>query len=125
MSQNLTLPNALFNKLAQGAAQRGMTMEALLSFLSELVIMPDRPTERDRERSRRIEQLLDKYRTGPLTEEDRATLDQLITTDYQEAVARADRLIAVKKSQQAQPPSRTSTARQARSSPRSSSRMRK
>jgi hypothetical protein len=125
MSQILTLPDALFNKLAEGAAQRDMTMERLLSFLSELVVMSDQPTERDRERNRRIEELMDKYRTGPLTEEDRANLDNLITSDYQAAMARADRLIAVKKSERARPSSHTSTARQARSSPKSGYRMRK
>src|SRR5580765_8076250 len=81
MSRSLTLPDELFNKLAQGAAQRGLTVEALLAFVSELVLMPDQPTERDRERSRRVERLLAKYRAGPLTEQDRADLDRLIDVD--------------------------------------------
>jgi hypothetical protein len=102
MSQSLTLPDPLFNKLARGAADRGMTKQKLLAFLLELVSMPERPTQRDRVRHRRIEQLLDKYRTGPLTVQDRQALDRLIDADYQEALARADRLIAAKKS-----PSRT------------------
>ena len=29
MSQSLTLPDELFNKLAEGAAQRGLTIDAL------------------------------------------------------------------------------------------------
>jgi hypothetical protein len=98
MSQNLTLPDTVFDKLAQGAAQRGMTMPQLLAFLLESVSLPERPTARDRRRSRRIEQLLDRYRTRPLSEQERETLGQLIDTDYQEALARSDRLIAAKKS---------------------------
>src|SRR5262245_40838972 len=74
MRHSLTLPDELFNKLARGAAQRGLTMEGLLAFVSEFIMMPDRPTERDRQRSHRIERLLAKYRTGRLTEQDRADL---------------------------------------------------
>jgi hypothetical protein len=96
MSQTLSLPDGLFNKLAQGAAQRGLTIEALLAIISELVVMPAQPTARDRQRSRRIERLLARYRGGPLTEQDRADLDRLIDRDYQGAIARADRLIAAK-----------------------------
>jgi hypothetical protein len=98
MSRSLTLPDELFDKLAQGASQRGLTIEALLAFVSELVRLPERPTERDHERSRHIERLLARYRAGPLTEQDRADLEHLIDADYQDAIARADRLIAVKKS---------------------------
>jgi hypothetical protein len=98
MSRSLTLPDELFNKLAQGAAQRGLSIEGLLDFVSELVIIPDEPSERDEERSRCIEDLLSKYRNGPLTEGDRAELARLIDADYQEAIARADRLIAAKRS---------------------------
>jgi hypothetical protein len=98
MSQSLTLPDPLYNKLAQGAADRGMTEQKLLAFLLELISVPEQPTGPDRVRSRRIEQLLDKYRTGPLTEQDRLALNRLIDADYQEAMARADRLIAAKKS---------------------------
>ena len=95
MSRSLRLPDELFNKLAQGAAQRGLTIEALLGFVSELVATPDQPTERDRERSRGIERLLAKYRAGPLTHEDRADLDRLIDLDYREAVARADEEVRI------------------------------
>jgi hypothetical protein len=99
MSQTLTLPDELYVKLAQEAAQRGLTIESLLAFVSELVTLPNRPTRRDRERSRLIERLFAKYDAGALTEEDRAELNQLIDVDYQEANARADRLIAAKRSQ--------------------------
>jgi energy-coupling factor transporter ATP-binding protein EcfA2 len=99
MSQSLTLPDELFNKLAHGAAQRGLTIEALLAFVSDLVVLPDRPTAQDRQRQRRIERLLAKYQAGSLTALDRAELDRLIDADYQEANARADRLIAAKESQ--------------------------
>jgi hypothetical protein len=98
MSRSLTLSDELFDKLAQSASHRGLTIESLLAFISELVRLPERPTERDQERSRHIERLLIKYRAGPLTEQDRADLDHLIDADYQEAIARADQLIAVKKS---------------------------
>ncbi len=97
MSRTLTLPDELFNKLAQGAAQRGLSIENLLDFVSELVIIPDQPSASDHERSRCIEGLLTKYHHGPLTEQDRAELDRLIDADYQEALARADRLIAAKR----------------------------
>jgi hypothetical protein len=124
MSQNLILPDELFNKLAHGAARRGLTIEALLGFVSELVELPDRPTQRDRERQRRIERLLAKYKAGPLTAKDRTELNQLIDADYHEAIARADRLIAAKES-----PSHTSamppTAPSVRSSLRPTKRTRK
>src|SRR5439155_367202 len=97
MSHNLTLPDELFDKLAQGAGQRGMTIGSLLAFVSEFVRLPEQRTERDQERSRRIERLLAKYRAGPLTEQDRVDLEHLIDADYQDAIARADRLIAAKK----------------------------
>jgi ABC-type iron transport system FetAB ATPase subunit len=96
MSRQLTLPDALFEKLEQGAAQRGLTIATLLDFISELILMPEQPTACDYQRSRRIEQLLDRYRAGPLAEQDRAELDALIDTDFQEAIARADRRIAAK-----------------------------
>jgi hypothetical protein len=117
MSQSLTLPDELFNKLADGAAQRGLTIEALLAFVSDLVVLPDRPTAQNRQRQRRIERLLAKYQAGPLTALDRTELDRLIDADYQEANARADRLIATK---EAQPnASRRASTPHVRSSPRS------
>ena len=58
--------------------------------------MPERPPENDRDRGRRIERLLAKYRAGRLTANDRAILDQLIDADYREAIVRADRLIAAR-----------------------------
>jgi hypothetical protein len=98
MSQTLTLPDELYVRLAKGAAERGLTIETLLAFVSDLVLLPSRPTERDRQRSNCIERLFKKYRAGGLTEQDRAELDRLIDVDYQEATARADRLIAAKRS---------------------------
>jgi hypothetical protein len=97
MSQSLTLPDELFNKLAHGAAQRGLTIEALLAYVSDLVVLPDQPTAQDRQRQRRIERLLAKYQARPLTALERAELDRLIDADYEEASARAQRLIAAHK----------------------------
>src|SRR5713226_3752255 len=97
MSQTLTLPDDLYNKLAHGAEQRGLTIEALLAFVSEAVATPEHASERDQERSRRIEGLLAKHRAGPLAQEDRVELETLIDADYREAIARADRLIAARK----------------------------
>jgi hypothetical protein len=96
MSETLSLPSEVYRKLAQGAAERGMTIESLLQAVSELVVVPDRPTERDRHRSDRIDNLLDRFRAGQLKAEDRRELDQLIGADYQAANARADGLIAAK-----------------------------
>jgi hypothetical protein len=99
MSQTLTLPDELYVKLAQGAAERGLTIESLLARVSELVTSPTSPTQCDRERSLLIERLFAKYDEGGLTDQDRAELDRLIDVDYQEAKVRADRLIAAKRSQ--------------------------
>jgi hypothetical protein len=98
MSQTLTLPDQLYVKLAQGAAARGLTIESLLEVVSDLVSSPKRPTQRDRQRSHLIDDLLAKYAAGGLTDQDRAELDRLIDADYQEANERADRLIAAKSS---------------------------
>jgi hypothetical protein len=117
MSRNLTLPDELFNKLARGAAQRDLSVEALLAFVSELVVLPDQPTAHDRKRYDRIERLFAKYRAGPLTAPDRTELDRLIDADYQEANARADRLIAAKEARPAA--SRKATAPPVHSSRRS------
>ncbi len=96
MSQTLTLPDELYVKLARGADRRGLTIEALLAFISEAVTS-ENASERDQERSRRVEGLLAKHRAAPLTKEDRAELEALIDADYREAIARADRLIAARK----------------------------
>ena len=124
MSQTLTVPDELYLKLTRGAAERGLTVESLLAFVSELIVLPDRPTKRDRERIRRIERLLARYRSGPLTEKDRAELDELIDADYQQANARADRLIAAKQSHQPVPAPATGSGQIGRS-PGSSHRLRK
>jgi hypothetical protein len=97
MTQTLTLPGDVYRKLVRGAADRGMTIETLLTVVSELVVVPDQPTDQDRERSDRIERLLDRYRTGHVTSQDRVELDHLIETDYEAANARADRLISAKR----------------------------
>jgi hypothetical protein len=122
MSQSLTLPDELFNKLAHGAAQRGLTVEGLLAVVSELVVLPERPTRRDQQRSRRIERLFGRYRSGTLAAEDRAELDRLIDADYQEAIARADHLLAAK---QPPPGAPTASRRADRSSPKPAKRSRK
>ncbi len=96
MTQTLNLPSEVYRKLARGAAERGMTIELLLTFVSELVAVPDRPTEQDRQRNDRIERLLDRFRAGQLNAQDGAELDQLIAADYHAANARADRLIEAK-----------------------------
>jgi len=124
MSQTLTLPDELYNKLTRGAADRGLTIESLLTVVSDMIVLPDRPTKRDRERTRRIERLLAKYAAGPLTERDRAELDQLIDVDYQDATARADRLIAANQSDPAAS-SAAAGARQVGRSSRSPARLRK
>jgi hypothetical protein len=96
MTKTLTLSGEVYRKLARGAAARGMTIESLLAFVSELVVVPDRPTEQDRQRNDRIEKLLDRFRAGQLNAQDGAELDQLIAADYQTANLRADRLIQAK-----------------------------
>ena len=96
MTQTLTLPGEVYRKLARGAAERGMTIESLLTIVSELVVVPEQPTEQDRQRCDRIARLLDRFRAGQLDEQDRAELDRLIAADYQAANVRADRLIQAK-----------------------------
>ncbi len=123
MRQTLTLPDELFDKLARGAAQRGLTIENLLDVMSDLVVIPDRSSARDQERSRRIENLRARYRDGLLTEQDRADLNALIDADYREAVTRADRLIAAKQSRSARP--RTAAPARARCSSRPARQSRK
>ncbi|HWY87199.1 MAG TPA: hypothetical protein VNX28_10765 [Gemmataceae bacterium] len=98
MSHTLTLPDELYRKLAQGAPDRGLAIETLLDFVSELLIPAERPTERDRERTRRIEHLLARYRKGSLKERDRAEAARLIDADYEDTIRRADGLISAKKS---------------------------
>jgi hypothetical protein len=108
MSQTLTLPDELYRKLAQGAADRGLAIETLLDFVSELLVSAERPTERDRQRSGRIEKLFAKYRKGSLNERDRAEAARLIDADYEAAVRHADRLISAKESRRGSGPPRTS-----------------
>jgi hypothetical protein len=96
MSHTLTLPDELYVKLAEGAAERGLTIESLLAFVSELVSQPDRRKLKDGERSRSIERLFAKYSAAGLTEQELARLDRLIGLDYDQANVRADRLISAK-----------------------------
>jgi hypothetical protein len=124
MSRTLTLPDDMFDKLARGAAQRGMSVEALLAFVSELMLVPDGATKRDRERSRCIERLFAKYRAGPLTDQDRAELDRLIDADYEKAIARADQLIAAKKPHPNAPRGRTVPGQRHESDPQPAKRSR-
>ena len=74
MSQTLTLAGEVYRKLAQGAAERGMTIGSLLAVVSESVALPESATEADRRRSARIETLLERSRAGRLSAEDRARL---------------------------------------------------
>src|SRR5947209_13051604 len=101
MTETLTLPADVYRKLAQGAAERGMTIESLLIAVSELVATPDQPKERDRQRRQRIERLFERFRAGRLNAADREELNHLIGADYQEANARADKVINAKKSRTA------------------------
>jgi hypothetical protein len=97
MDQTLSLPGDVYRKLANGAARRGMTVESLLAAVSELVALPEQASEQDRRRTARIEKLFDRFRTGRLSANDRAELDQLIDADYRAATERADRLIRGKR----------------------------
>jgi predicted GIY-YIG superfamily endonuclease len=117
MSQILILPDELYLKLSQGAAERGLTIEELLGFVSALRAVPDRATER----SRRIDRLLARYGRGKINEKDCAELNHLIDADYQAASACADKLIAAKQSRQGTAPSPGGSKH---SSPRSSKRFR-
>src|SRR5438552_5057730 len=85
MTQALRLPGEVYRKLSQGAAERGMTIESLLTAVSELVAKPG-----TRQRSRRIERLFARFRAGRLSAEARAELDNLIGADYQQANMMAD-----------------------------------
>jgi hypothetical protein len=122
MNQTLQLPGEVYRKLAQGAAERGMTIDALLAAVSELVVLPAQPTEQDRQRSERIDKLLDRFRSGHLNPDDRAELDQLIDADYQSANARADLLIGAK---QGRTGNGLPTERKSNGSPRSGKRTQK
>ena len=92
MAATLTLPTGVYRKLADGASERGMTIESLLAVVSELVA----PDQRAQPKGRAIEQLLERFRDGELTTDDRDKLNELIHVDYQEAIARADQLIDAK-----------------------------
>jgi hypothetical protein len=96
MSQTLTLPDELYRKLAQGAAERGLAIETLLDIVSELLVPPQGPSDRDRQRNTRIEHLLARYRKGSLNERDRGEVARLIDAEYEDALRRADRLISAK-----------------------------
>jgi hypothetical protein len=95
MTQTLTLPGEVYRKLSQGAVERGMTIESLLAAVSELFATSNR-----RQRGR-VERLLERLRAGRASAEDRAELDRLIGADYEEANARADKLIHAKKTARA------------------------
>jgi len=96
ITQAVELPAEVYRKLAQGAAERGMTIESLLTVVSELVALLEQPTELDRQRCKRIDKLLDLVRDGTLDAKVRTELDQLIESDYHAANARADQLISAK-----------------------------
>lgn len=96
MTETLELPRDVYRKLAQGAAERGMTIQSLLTAVSELVVLPEQPTQRARQRSKHIDKLLGQFREGRLEAKGRRILDHLIEGDYQAANTRADRLISAK-----------------------------
>ena len=98
VTQTITLPTEVHRKLAQGAAERGMTIESLLTAVSEVVATSDIATEVDRQRHERIEKLLDHFRSGQIDAGDRRELDDLIQADYRSAIARAEGVIKSKKS---------------------------
>jgi hypothetical protein len=90
MSKSISLPDEVFQKLQQGAANHGMTVEKMLATFSDIVT--------NRERCNRIEILFDKLRSANLSQADRAELNHLVDLDFEYAIARADRLIASKQS---------------------------
>jgi hypothetical protein len=96
MTRTLTLSSEVYRKFAQGAAERGMTIESLLAAVSDLLVLPDMPSEVERQRQRRIESLLNSARKGQLVANDRVKLDALIAADYESENARADALIRAK-----------------------------
>src|ERR1043165_3946386 len=96
MSHQLTLPDELYSKLAQGAAQRGLSVESLLGVFSELVAVPRPGNAADRKRSATITRLMEKFCAGPLTRQDRAELDRLIGEDYSSANSNPDKIMAAK-----------------------------
>jgi hypothetical protein len=73
-----------------------MTIQSLLTVVSELVVLPEQPTQHDRQRCKRIDKLLDQVREGSLHAKVHAELEQLIEGDYQAANVRADQLIRAK-----------------------------
>jgi hypothetical protein len=110
MSQTLVLPDDVYEKVTQSAAKRGLTVEAWLKLVSEAAQRS--PTaQRDRQRGRDIERLLDKCRAEKATDDDRAELDRLIDEEYRAAVGRADARIAAKRASAGAPrkPSRRSS----------------
>lgn len=97
MTQTLTLPSAVYRKLAFGAAKRGITIELLVEELSNFVALPDVPTRLNRQRIERIEELFDRYRDGPLNAKESKELESLIAEDYDAAYARGEKLIQTKR----------------------------
>jgi hypothetical protein len=96
MSKTLVLPDAVYQRLASGAARRGLTVKSLLNVVSEAVVPRIPYTAEDRRRGEKIERLFAKYRAGPLSPAELAELDRLIDRTYEVAIERADRMIAEK-----------------------------
>jgi hypothetical protein len=96
MDQTLTLSGEVYERLARGAAEHGMTVESLLACVSRLIVSPADASKRDRLRSESIARLLDRFRAGALNSADHVQLGQLIDDDA--AIARADERIRAKKS---------------------------
>lgn len=98
MDQTLTLSGEVYERLARGAAEHGMTVESLLGCVSRLIVSPADASKRDRLRSESIARLLDRFRAEALRPADHVELSQLIDDDYDAAIARADERIRAKKS---------------------------
>ena len=58
----LNIPDELYFRLAQGAADRGLSIESLLTFVSEAMFIPDKATARDQARARVADLLLKRAR---------------------------------------------------------------
>jgi hypothetical protein len=107
MTRRLTIPDEVYRKLAHGAARRGMTIESLLTAISELVYTPDQPSEQSQHRADRIEGLFDLFRGGQLNAGECDELNQLIGADYRSASVRADALISASRTWEAYESPRT------------------
>ena len=96
MSKTLVVSDDVYQRLASGAALRGLTVKSLLRHMSEIVVPRVPTTAEDRRRGEAIERLSNKYQDGPLSSAELGELDRLIDRHYEVAIARAKKLIAEK-----------------------------